>query len=136
MIVELIAAQNPSAIFGTVSPPPGVSNFGGTCGSGLIVFISNMIKVVVLIAGLFGTFNIISAGYLYLSSNGNAKVVEEAGQKLLMSFIGLAIIVGSFAITSIVSYLLFGDASFILNPDIPTATAVNCQPATGGTGGP
>ncbi|SRR5258708_7096946 len=107
-------------IFGTVNAPPGVSKFStGTNGEGLIVFASNLIKLITIIAGLFGLFNIISAGYTFLSSEGSPKAAEEAGNKLFMSLIGLIIIVGSFAITAIVSLILFGDATYILNPKIP-----------------
>ncbi len=113
-------------IMGTVEPPPGVNLFPSPeatgSGQGLIVFISNLIKLVTVIAGLFGLFNIISAGYSYLSSGGNAKATEEAMNKLTYSLIGLMIIVGSFTITALISLLLFGDATYILNPDIPTPT--------------
>src|SRR5258708_6855480 len=104
----------------TMKAPHGVSKFStGTNGEGLIVFVSNLIKLVTIIAGLFGLFNIISAGYTFLGSDGNPKAAEEAGNKLFMSLIGLIIIVGSFAITAIVSLILFGDATYILNPKIP-----------------
>lgn len=111
------------AVFGEVSPPPGVDKFapGTTQGEGIIVFVSNLIKVITIIAGLFGLFNIISAGYTFLGSNGNPKAAEEAANKLFMSLIGLAIIVGSFTLTAIVSLLLFGDPTYILSPKIPGA---------------
>ena len=110
------------SVFGEIKAPPGVANFGGgDKGGGLIIFISNIIKVVTIIAGLFGLFNVISAGYVFLGSNGNPKAAEEAANKLFLSAIGLIIIVGSFTITAIVSLLLFGRADFILNPDIPSA---------------
>lgn len=119
MVLALIAQA--SDIFGKVVAPPGVDKFVSPVpGGGLIIFISNLIKVITIIAGLFGLFNIISAGYTYLGSSGNPKAAEEAGQKLLFSFIGLAIIVGSFTITAIVSLILFGNAGYILNPTLPT----------------
>lgn len=108
-------------IFGTVNPPPGVAAFGGgTEGGGLIIFISNMIKLITVVAGIYGLFNIVSAGYTYLSSGGNAKATEQAMNQLNYSLIGLMIIVGSFTITALISLLLFGDATYILNPKIPT----------------
>lgn len=113
-------------IMGTVDPPPGVRLFPGATadgnGQGLILFMSNMIKLVSVIAGLYGLFNIISAGYTYLSSGGNAKATEQAMGQLTYSLIGLMIIVGSFTITALISLLLFGDATYILNPNIPTPT--------------
>lgn len=110
------------SIFGEIAPPPGVDKFGGgDQGGGLIIFVSNLIKVITVIAGLFGMFNVISAGYTFLGSNGNPKAAEEAANKLFMSMIGLIIIVGSFGITAIASLLLFGDPTYILNPKIPSA---------------
>src|SRR5258706_6625504 len=111
----LLATSN----FGEVSPPPGVAKFGGgEAGGGLIIFISNMIKVVTIVAGLFGLFNVISAGYTFLGSNGNPKAAEEANNKLFMSLICLIIIVGSFTITSIIRLFLFRRADYILIPQL------------------
>jgi hypothetical protein len=118
-MLSLIVLQ----IFGTVNTPPEIAAFGGgTNGGGLIIFMSNMIKLISVIAGLYGLFNIISAGYTYLSSGGNAKATEQAMGQLTYSLIGLMIIVGAFTITALISLLLFGDATYILNPNIPTPT--------------
>lgn len=118
MLVSALVFQ----IFGAVEAPPGVELFNGPENDiGVVPFFSNLIKVFLIIAGLFGMFNIIAAGYTYLSSAGNAKATETAMNQLTYSLIGLILVVGSFTITSIISYLLFGDASFILNPRLPTA---------------
>jgi hypothetical protein len=109
-------------IFGKITPPPAIEKFNNMTGSGsgigLIPFVNSLIKIITVVAGLWGVFNIISAGYTYLQSNGNPKAAEEAGNKLIMSLVGLIIIVASFMITAIASYLLFGDATYILNPKI------------------
>lgn len=124
-----LIAQSGDAIFGEVGAPPGVKEFniqaqktGGDIG--IIIFASNIIKLTFIGAGIFALFNIISAGYIFLNSGGNAKETEKAVQSLNYSLLGLALIVGSFAITSLVSFLLFGDASFILNPQIPSIDTV------------
>jgi hypothetical protein len=112
-------------IFGTVTPPPGVIEFntqaGGPDSIGIVIFVSNLIKVIAIVAGIFGLFNIISAGYILLNSGGNPKETEKAMLSLNYSLLGLIIIVASFTLTSLASYLVFGDASFILNPRLPTA---------------
>ncbi len=106
-------------IFGAVEVPPGVDKF--TAGpQGLIQFASNLIKLITVVAGIYGLFNIIAAGYTYLSSGGNAKATEQAMNQLNYSLIGLMIIVGSFTITALISLLLFGDATYILNPKLTT----------------
>lgn len=120
-VLTLIAQAGCTSVFGCVSPPPGVVEFGAEP-SGLIIFVSNMIKVITLIAGFVGLFNVISAGYTYLSSAGDPKAVQGATQKLVYSGIGLLVMVAAFTIISVVSFLIFGDASFILNPVLPTPT--------------
>ncbi len=124
MIASLYILLAQSDIFGEVQAPPGVRDFSGDGdirNGALILFISNLIKLVTIIAGLFGLFNIIGAGYTYLGSAGNPKATEQAMQQLTNSLLGLAVIVGSFGITAIVSLIMFGNAMFILNPDIPSA---------------
>ncbi len=103
--------------FGRVAPPPGVGayNHGGE-GFGLILFVSNIIRLITIVAGAFSLFNLVLAGFTYITAANNVKAVETAWQSILMSLIGLSVIVGSFVITAIVSYLLFGDATFILSP--------------------
>jgi hypothetical protein len=45
-----------------------------------------------------------------------------------MSLIGLIIIVSAFTITAIASFILFGDAGFILNPKLVGPTGVPVTP--------
>ena len=117
--VSLYAIQ----FFGTVAPPPGVAayNAGGTFG--MIQFVSNIIRLIAIIAGLFSLFNLVFAGFTYVTAANNVKAVETAWQSILMSLVGMAIIVGSFIITAIFSYIIFGDATFILNPTITGVSA-------------
>ena len=104
--------------FGQVDAPPGVSNYGDLSSGGLITFISNIIRLITIIAGIWSLFNLISAGYTYITSANDAKGIETAWRSIYMSLIGLLIIVGSFTITAIISYLIFGDAGYILNPTL------------------
>lgn len=115
MITPLFLFQS---FFGTIQPPPGVSNYGDLSSGGLITFISNIIRLITIIAGIWSLFNLISAGYTYITSANDAKGIETAWRSIYMSLIGLLIIVGSFTITAIVSYLIFGDAGYILNPTL------------------
>lgn len=106
--------------FGAVSPPPGVADYnaGTPGGIGIIPFISNIIKLITIIAGIWSLFNLIMAGFTYITSANDAKGIETAWQSIYMSILGLVIIVASFTITAIFSYLLFGRADYILNPEI------------------
>lgn len=112
-----------AGFFGDVAPPPGVAAYDQAAngGLGLVLFISAIIRLITIIAGLFSLFNLIIAGFTYVTAANNVKAVETAWQSIMMSLIGLVVIVGSFAVTGIASYLLFGDATFILNPQLTGA---------------
>lgn len=104
--------------WGTINPPPGVGVYGDLQSGGLVTFISNIIRILTIVAGVWSLFNLIMAGFRYITAANDAKGIEQAWQSIYMSLIGLIIIVGAFTITAIVSYLLFGDPTFILNPTI------------------
>jgi len=113
------------SIFGKISPPAGVAayqakvkNDKGTIG--LILFISNLIKLITVVAGVWTMFNFISAGWIYLNAAGDASANEKASQLMTNSVIGLVIIATSYTLAGIVGYLIFDDAGFILNPDLTT----------------
>ncbi|MBW7955135.1 hypothetical protein H3C66_00210 [Patescibacteria group bacterium] len=108
-------------VFGEVEAPPGVAEYNaplGEDGIGIIVFMSTLIRIATIVAGIIVFVNFILAGYKYISSDGNAKVNEEVRNQLTYSVIGLLIIVASYTIIAIISLLLFGKADFILNPTI------------------
>ena len=63
-------------------------------------------------------FNFIMAGYIYITGKGEAKSHEMVKDKITMSVVGLALIIGAYVITAVLSYLLWGDPGFILKPDI------------------
>lgn len=117
-ILNLLAANS---LWGPVAAPPGVDKFNAAVGAGnigIVLFASNMIKLVTVIAGIWALFNLIMAGFKYITASNDVKAVETAWQSIYMSLIGLIIIVSSFTITAVISYVLFGDATFILNPKL------------------
>ena len=120
----LLAATDFQHIIGTVSPPPGVDKFNSNPGAvnniGIVVFVSNMIKVATVIAGVWVLFNFIAAGYTYITESGNANAATKVKDQITMSVQGLVIIVAAYTIIAVISFLLFGDAGFILNPTLPT----------------
>jgi hypothetical protein len=111
-----LLAQN--SVFGEVETPPGVKAYspGGTIG--LIPFITNLIRIATIGAGLFVMVNLIYAGYVYISSSGDAGAHKKVITIVTNSLIGLALIVGSYAATALAGLIFFGDATFILNPII------------------
>lgn len=90
----------------------------GDVGSGLPEFITNVITVIFAAAGLFAFFNFMIAGFSYITAGGDTKKIESATASINMSLIGLVVMVAAAALTGIVSYLLFGSATAILQPTI------------------
>lgn len=87
-------------------------------GTGLPTFITNVITIIFAAAGLFAFFNLMIAGFSYITAAGDSKKIEAATASINMSLIGLIVMVAAAAITGIISYLLFGDATAILKPTI------------------
>jgi hypothetical protein len=118
-----------AGIFGEIKNPfrpkseggLGVSPYAGEIGSetfGLLAFLNNILKLVVVIAGIFAFFNLIIAGYQFMTAMGDPKGITNAWNKIWQSLIGLVIVAGSFALAAIFGWLLFGDATAILKPQI------------------
>jgi hypothetical protein len=90
----------------------------GDVGTGLPSFISNVITIIFAAAGLFAFFNLMIAGFSYITSAGDTKKIEAATASINMSLIGLVVMVAAAAVTGIISFLLFGSATAILSPSI------------------
>ena len=90
----------------------------GSGGGGIIGFISNLIRLVTIAAGIWTFINTVIAGLTYITSAGDPEKTASAWRKINMSLIGLAIIVSSFALAAIIGLVLFGDSTAILQPKI------------------
>ncbi len=106
-----------ASVFGGINNPLPSTSYGSV-NTGLPLFISNVIKVIFAAAGLFAFFNLMFAGFTYITSNGDQKKIEQAISSINMSLLGLVVMVAAAAITGVVSYLLFGSATAILQPSI------------------
>lgn|GEM_PF-468255 len=114
---------------GKITPPQGVKELNTQIGSagigiagqqyiGLFLFITKMVQLMSVIAGLITFFNFLVAGFSYITSEGNPKVHEEVRNRLTYSILGLILIVSAYTITALFSLIFFGRADYILNPDI------------------
>jgi hypothetical protein len=117
--MEKIFAEDATSIVGTVKNPlpPAYQGITGSPG-GLILFLTNILRLVFVAAGLFAFINLILAGFQFMGAGGDAKAVGQAWGKIWQSLMGLILVVGSFALAALFGYLLFGDAGYILNPKI------------------
>ena len=113
-IINTIYAQdNP---WGKVDPPSVFKDKIEQYPTGglLFVYVNNFIKIIIVAAGMFALFNFITAGYTFITSGGNPDKVEEAWNKILHSFLGLAVIASSFILAGIAGQLLFGNPTYFL----------------------
>lgn len=104
-------------IIGTVKNPLPTA-YQGVASGGLILFFTNILRLVFVAAGILAFFNLIIAGFQYMQAGGDAKALQAAWDRIWQSLLGLILIVGSFALAALFGYIIFGDATFILNPKI------------------
>lgn len=109
-----------ASLFGDITNPLDTINPGGygDVASGLPKFITNIVTVIFVGAGLYAFFNLMFAGFTYITSYGDTKKLEAAVASINMSLMGLIVMVAAAAITGVVSFILFGSATAILSPTI------------------
>ncbi|HSX48983.1 MAG TPA: hypothetical protein VLE44_01875 [Candidatus Saccharimonadales bacterium] len=110
------------AQLGTVKVPEALKNFqGGDVQGGAIgAFLNLLIKLLLVGGGIYALFNLVLAGYSFLSAGDDPKKVEAAWAKIYQTAMGLLFMAGAFVLAAIFGQLIFGDWTFILNPQIPT----------------
>jgi hypothetical protein len=122
-MLQLIA-QAPADFIGTIEKPEGLEAFdtaaGGGENIGLLIFISNLVKVGTVVAGIWVMFNIIFAGWMYITGSGDSGVHGKVKDSITNSIIGLIVMVAAYTIMGMVGLLLFGRADYFLNPTLPT----------------
>lgn len=104
-------------IFGTINRPAFLANNVST---GIGPLLNMIMRAMIVIAGVYALINFILAGYQFMSAGGDAGKVANAWAKIWQSIIGLIVAAGAFVIAAIIGWLIFGDATFIINPTIPT----------------
>jgi hypothetical protein len=101
---------------GKIKPPAGTFLEQSVSSGGLIKFLSNLLNLVITLAGLFVLFNFVLAGYGYLSASNDPQKISAAGNKILQSIIGLVVVAASFVIAGIIGQVLFGDPAALIKP--------------------
>jgi len=117
-----------ATFFGTVEPPEAIQKYGVDINAGPMKFANNILKLIIVGAGLFAFINIILAGYGFLSAGGDSKKVEAAWNKIWQSLLGLAFVAGSFVLAAVFGWLIFKDPTAILNPKIYGPDLIGPEP--------
>ena len=71
-------------------------------------FIKNVIQVLVTLAGLIAAGFFVWGGIGYITSSGNPETLEKSKKTILYSGIGLAVVLGAFVLSNIVSDIATG----------------------------
>ena len=68
-------------------------------------FIQNIIQVLVTLSGLMATGFFVWGGVGYITSSGNPEALEKSKRTILYSSVGLAIVLGAFILSNIVTQM-------------------------------
>lgn len=105
--------------FKILSPGSNLANAKDS-GEGLVLLGNSLLKLVIVLAGLYTFWNFIAAGYGFMSAGDDAKAMGKAWEKFTSSLLGLLFVTGSFVLAAIFGQLIFGDYTMLLNPRIYT----------------
>jgi hypothetical protein len=105
--------------FGQITPPQSAIT-AGSQGEAIGQIIQLVIWLLIIGAGIYALFNFIIAGYSFMSAGDDPKKMVGAWSRIWQTALGLAVAAGSFVLAAIFGQLIFGDPTFILNPQIPT----------------
>lgn len=113
-----LLAQNP---FGAVTVPGNLSTtYGPEPGPAFGKLIQFGLRALVVGAGIYALFNLVLAGYSFMSAGDDSKKVSGAWSQISQTLIGLSFSAGAFVLAALFGQLLFGRADFLLKPIIPT----------------
>lgn len=127
-LVKQAVAATPQAVptldeaVGEIAVPPGTEQITGASGAdiGIIFFLSNLLVIMTVVAGIWSLFNILLAGLQYIGSSGDAGTHEKARTYITNSVIGLILVAITYMMGGLIGFIFFGDAGFLLNPVLPS----------------
>jgi hypothetical protein len=105
---------------GTVPLPSPLGLFGDVNDGGIGIFLQLILKLLIVGGGIYALFNLVLAGYAFMSAGDDPKKMEGAWAKIWQTAIGLLFMAGAFVLAAIFGQLIFGSWTYILQPQIPT----------------
>ncbi|MGA3291644.1 MAG: hypothetical protein ABSC49_00685 [Candidatus Microgenomates bacterium] len=114
-MLNLLAQDNP---FGTINAPTSSLSNSSDAGQAIGKIIQYAIWILIVGAGIYALFNFIIAGYDFMSAGDDPKKVAGAWAKIWQTALGLAVAAGALVLAGIFGQLIFGNATYILNPSI------------------
>ncbi len=107
-------------VIGTIPPPSPLKKFGPIQAGGIGRFINLIIYIIIVAAGLYALFNLLLAGYAFMSAGDDPKKMAAAWGKIYQTVLGLVVVAGSFVLAAIFGWLIYGDWNALLKPTIPS----------------
>jgi len=101
-------------IFGNVTLPQSLNRYGNLTAGGPTSFITNILRLLIVLAGVYGVFNLVLAGYAFMSAGDDPKKVAGAWAKIWQTLLGLAVSAGAFVLAAIFGKLIFDDYGALL----------------------
>lgn len=71
-------------------------------------FIQSIIQILVTLAGLVSAGFLVWGGFGYITSSGNPELLDRSKKTIMYSAIGLAIVLGAFMLSNLVTQLATG----------------------------
>ena len=105
--------------FGAVTAPVTPLN-AGTPEQSIGKLIQLGIWLLIIGAAIYALFNFVLAGYAFMSAGDDSKKIAGAWAMIWQTALGLMVATGAFVLAAIFGQLIFGSATYILNPILPT----------------
>jgi hypothetical protein len=111
------ACTDPNDPIGCVSPPPFIGTGIDASGKlvGPMVFLNTILKLVFAVGGLWAFFNIVLAGFGFMTAGGDPKQFGKAWDRIWQSLLGLFVIVMSFLLAAIIGIIFFKNPAYLFN---------------------
>jgi len=103
--IKSVKAAGPTGEIGEVAPPDWIKKWmvsGDEPGQALFRFVSKILIFMTVIAGIYFIIQLITAGYMYISSNGDPKKIDMASQKIMQSLIGIIIVASAVTLGTVI----------------------------------
>jgi hypothetical protein len=105
-------------IFGQIQAPAPLQPYNSVGGSGLFVFLNILIKLLMVLAGIFSVFQFLAAGYGFIAAGGDAQKMATAWAKIWQSLLGLVVVASAFVLAGVAGMVIFGSWNALLSPTI------------------
>ncbi len=102
---------------GTIDPFGGLPTTKGNPTHYVASIISTFIDILLIVGFVLGIVWILFAGYRFITAGGDEKAVSSAWSSIYWGLLGLAIVVGSFAIIKMVE--IFFNINIVTNFTLP-----------------